>query len=178
MIVNTGGPRRRASQRQPVLGLPVQSSRLGVLESLTAEAVRLFHRLKLVAEEVHHQGETTAGRRGVLRGLYRAGAQTVPQMARARPVSRQHIQTLVNALADDGLLESVKNPAHKRSRLIKLTTKGKDLVEAMNRREARVFNRLTIPISRRRLQDAADVLRMVRSLFERQGWMRWTKKAR
>lgn len=172
------GPQRRASQRQPVLGLSVHRSRLGALESLAAETVRLFHRLKVVAQEVHHQGETTAGRRGVLRGLYRTGAQTVPQMARARPVSRQHIQTLVTALAEDGLVESVKNPAHKRSRLIKLTTKGKDLVEAMNRREARIFNRLTIPISRRRLQDAADVLRMVRSLFERQGWMRRINKAR
>jgi len=161
-----------------VLGLSLHASRLGALESLTAETVRLFHRLKVVAEEVHHQGVTTAGRRGVLRGLYRTGAQTVPQMARARPVSRQHRQTLVNALAEDGLVEPVKNPAHKRSHLIKLTTKGRDLVETMNRREGRVFNRLTIPISRKRLQDAADVLRMVRSLFEHQGWKRWTKKAR
>ena len=172
------GPQRRASQPQPVLGASFHASRLGALDSLTAESVRLFHRLKVVAEEVHHQGESTAGRRGVLRGLYRTGAQTVPQMARARPVSRQHIQTLVNALADDGLVESVKNPAHKRSRLIKLTIKGKDLVEAINRREARVFNRLTIPISKKRLEDAADVLRMVRSLFERQGWMRRINKAR
>jgi hypothetical protein len=41
----------------------------------------------------------TAGKRGVLKGLDRLGPQTVPQMARARPVSRQHIQTLVNRLA-------------------------------------------------------------------------------
>jgi len=145
---------------------------------LTAETARLFHRLKVVAEEVHYQGEITAGRRGVLRGLYRAGPQTVPQMARARSVSRQHIQTSVNVLAEDGLLEQVKNPAHKRSFLIKLTTKGKDLVETMNRREEHVFNRLTIPISKKRLQDAADVLRMVRSLFEHQGRRWWTKKVR
>jgi len=171
-------PERHTSHPQPVVGPSVYASRLGALESVTTETVRLFHRLRMVAEEVHHQGESTAGRRGVLRGLYRTGAQTVPQMARARPVSRQHMQTLVNTLAEDGLVESVKNPAHKRSRLIKLTTKGKDLVEAMNRREARVFNQLIIPISKKRLQDAADVLRMVRSLFERQGWMRRTKHAR
>ena len=169
---------RHTSQPQAVLGPSGYASRLGALESLTTETARLFHRLKMVAEQVHHQGESTAGRRGVLRGLYRTGAQTVPQMARARPVSRQRIQTLVNTLAENGLVESVKNPAHKRSRLITLTTKGKDLVEAMNRREARVFNRLTIPISKKRLDDAADVLRMVRSLFERQGWMRRTKHAR
>lgn len=175
-MVKPRAPQRRAPQ--PTLGLSLHAGRLGALESLTAETVRLFHRLKLVAEVVHHQGESTAGRRGVLRGLYRAGAQTVPQMARARPVSRQHIQTLVNALARDGLVESVKNPAHKRSHLIKLTTKGKDLVEVMNRREERIFNRLTIPISKKHLQNAADVLRMVRSLFERQSWRRWTKKGR
>lgn len=176
--MKSSGPQRRASTPQATSRQLVRIGRLSALESLTAETARLFHRLKVVAEEVHHQGETTAGRRGALRGLYRAGPQTVPQMARARSVSRQHIQTLVNALAEDGLLEQVKNPAHQRSHLIKLTTKGKDLVETMNRREERVFNRLTIPISKKRLQDAADVLRMVRSLFEHQGRRWWTKKVR
>jgi len=56
----------------------------------------------------------SAARRGVLRSLARLGPQTVPQMAGARPVSRQHIQTIVNALAADGLVETIDNPAHKR----------------------------------------------------------------
>ena len=63
-------------------------------------AVALFHRLRATAGEVHGQGEPTAGRRGVLRDLSRLGPQTVPQMARRRPVSRQHIQLLVNGLVD------------------------------------------------------------------------------
>ena len=85
------------------------------LESLLGAAVALFHRLQAVADEAYHQGELSAGRRGVLRGLDRHGPQTVPQMARARPVSRQYIQTLVDVLAKEGYVGLIANPAHKRS---------------------------------------------------------------
>lgn len=137
------------------------------LIGLVDETVALFHRMRESAERIHGQGELSAGRRGVLHGLARLGPQTVPQMARARPVSRQHIQTIVNALAPDGLVESTPNPAHKRSALIRLTPKGRALVDTMNRREASVLPKVARGFSRAELEQAASVLRRVREALER-----------
>src|SRR6185295_2962392 len=58
---------------------------------------------------------------GLLRSLKLGGPQTVPALARSRPVSRQHIQTLADAMAAEGLLAFKPNPAHKRSPLVTLT---------------------------------------------------------
>src|SRR5436190_234471 len=97
------------------------SSLSSSLGALIDETVALFHRLRAAAAAIHGEGELSAARRGVLRSLARAGAQTVPQIAAARPVSRQHIQTVVDALVADRLVETTDNPAHRRSVLVRLT---------------------------------------------------------
>src|SRR5271157_4254637 len=94
------------------------------LLGLFDETVSLFHRLTVLAEKIHEQGSLSAALRGILRGLRRHGAQTVPNLARLRPVSRQHVQELVNRLRKVELVEFAENPAHKRSQLVKLTLKG------------------------------------------------------
>lgn len=63
---------------------------------------------------------------GLLRSLALHGPLTVPQIARMRPVSRQRMQKLADALADDGLVEFINNPKHKRSKLVQLTPSGFD----------------------------------------------------
>ena len=160
---------RAGSERDRLPG-EAQASALGRLfEATTA----LFHRLRAAAAQVHGQGELTAGRRGVLRDLERFGPQTVPQMARRRPVSRQHIQTLVNGLIADGLTEAVENPAHRRSRLVRLTASGRALVEAMRRREARILAAIPLDLGRhgtRDLERAAEVLNRVRAALEGSTW--------
>lgn len=140
------------------------------LESLLGEAVALFHRLHLMAEEVYQQGELSVGRRGVLRSLDRFEPQSVPQMARARPVSRQYIQTLVNKLVVDGYVELAENPAHKRSPLVRLTSKGKQFVQETYRRETKLFSDLPISVGKQELQVAASVLQRVREFFESHEW--------
>jgi DNA-binding MarR family transcriptional regulator len=148
------------------------------LESVLGETMSLFHRLRIVAEQVHHQREMTAGKLGVLRGLDLSGPQMVPQMARARPVSRQYIQTLVGRLADEGHVELIENPAHKRSRLVRLTQQGKDLLDPAMRRQAKLFSRLTIDIPERDLRTAASVLSALRASFESSHWFRLLKTER
>ena len=123
-----------------------------------------------MAAQIHGQGELTAGKRGVLRGLDRSGPQTVPQMARIRPVSRQYIQTLVNLLAQEGQVKFIENPAHKRSRLVRLTPKGKEFLEAMYRREAKLLAGLKTDIPEKDMLAAAVALRAVRQLFESEQW--------
>lgn len=148
------------------------------LMAVMDETRKLFHRMRVAAEQLHRQGGMSGGRRGILRDLDRLGPQTVPQMARARPVSRQHIQTLVDQLRGEGQVEFMENPAHKRSHLVRLTPKGKELVDEMNRREAKILTRLEIGIPERDLRTAAEALKAVRELFESDQWRRLVKRIR
>lgn len=148
----------RRAQQQAAFGGLVDETRL------------LFHRLRHTAEQLHGGDELTAGRRGVLQSLRRDGAQTVPEMARRRPVSRQHIQVLVNGLLDDGYVELVDNPAHKRSKLVRLTAAGEALIKKMEKRERGAIAALNMELSATRLRDATEVLRLVRAALEDAPW--------
>ena len=101
-----------------------------------------------------------------------AAPATVPQLARMRPVSRQHIQLIVNDLKDKGLVELVDNPAHKRSRLVQLTAAGTRYLKAMNRKEGELLAKLGIEIPAADMERAAGTLRAVRELFEGERWRR------
>jgi DNA-binding MarR family transcriptional regulator len=143
-----------------------QAGLVEATSSLVDETRALFHRMKLAAEQLHAAEGITAGMRGVLFGLASTGPQTVPQMARQRPVSRQHIQTLVNPLVDKRLVRLVDNPAHRRSKLVELTAAGQRLVERMGRREAKALGLLSSGLSESRLRSAAATLRALRERFE------------
>ena len=56
-------------------------------------------------------------------------------MGRAQAISRQFVQRMVNDAAARGLVESVPNPAHRRSSLIRLTDEGRAVVTAVLDRE-------------------------------------------
>ena len=153
-------------------GAAMTTGKAAALDELFDATTALFHRLRVVAAEVHGEGELTAGRRGILRDLDRRGAQTVPQMARRRPVSRQHVQMLVNGLREDGLVEKTDNPAHRRSHLLRLTPRGRAAVDAMRRREARLLAAAPVEWSERDLARAARVLRGLREFLESPAWTR------
>lgn len=55
----------------------------------------------------------------------RDGPRTVPEIARGMGLTRQGVQRTVHVLTKEGLLETKKNPEHKRSSLIYLTPKGR-----------------------------------------------------
>ncbi|MDT0614097.1 MarR family winged helix-turn-helix transcriptional regulator [Streptomyces lancefieldiae] len=77
----------------------------------------------------------SVGVRAVLALLHRNGPMTVPQMGRAQAISRQFVQRMVNDAAARGLVESVPNPAHRRSSLIRLTDEGRAAITAVLDRE-------------------------------------------
>ena len=94
-----------------------------------------FHRLGAVADGLHAEIGVTAAMRGVLESLAEGGRQTVPDIARAKTVSRQHIQVLADQLMARGLVEARPNPRHKRSMLIGLTQEGAALFADMQAAE-------------------------------------------
>src|SRR5271157_1804625 len=125
----------------------MHASQSAALLRLFDEIPALFHLLRAVAGDVHGQDVSSAGKRGVLRSLDSEGPQTVPQMARARNVSRQHIQVLVNGLFEDGLVVSEENPAHRKSPLVCLTAKGTRRLAAAEERELQLLARAKLRLS-------------------------------
>jgi DNA-binding MarR family transcriptional regulator len=91
----------------------------------------------------------------------------VPQLARGRPVSRQNVLMLVNRLITEGLAESVRNPEHKRSYLVRLTPPGKVLLEEMWSREMEALISLDHDLSSEDLQTATNVLHRLRGALEK-----------
>jgi DNA-binding MarR family transcriptional regulator len=95
---------------------------------------------------------------GLLRSLREGGPQTVPALARMRPVSRQHIQTLADAMAADGLVAFKSNPAHKRSQLVTITAKGERVYEALARKLGAFSDDLAADMDARKLAAATESL--------------------
>lgn len=148
------------------------------LEGLIDEARSLFYQLRAAAEEIHEDLDITVGQRAILGWIGEKGPATVPEIARARKVSRQHIQSVVNGFAARGLVASEDNPAHRRSSIVQLTGQGRMLVEELERREARIWRVLDLKVKRRDLDAASGVLSRLRQLLESDDWHRAVQDSR
>ena len=126
--------------------------------TLFNETRLLFHALKEWAETLHIGLDVTVAMRGVLELILLGGPATVPDMARTRGVSRQHIQQQVDALLERDLLVRQDNPAHKRSSMIALTDKGRALIQNMRADELNALSRLQVGVSDNAIAEAAQVL--------------------
>lgn len=144
----------------------------GEIRAIVDEAVALSWRVRYVADQIHGAGGRSETARGVLRGLVRYGARTVPQLAFARSVTRQHTQEVVDGLIADGLVERKPNPAHRRSLLVVPTARGIEVVAALDAEDARTMIAVgaTMKASRGDLAITARVLREMREGFESDCW--------
>lgn len=129
------------------------------LEVLTIEIRRAFQSLRSLTDELHRDLGITAGMRAVMELLADGTSRTVPEIARSKNVTRQHIQQIINALQPLGFVEVSSNPRHQASPLLSLTPSGVKVMTEMRQREAVLFARLTEGQDERRLNDAADLLR-------------------
>jgi DNA-binding MarR family transcriptional regulator len=92
-------------------------------------------------------------------GAINADELTVSQIARNMGLYRQTVQPLVDALADDGLVEFVENPNHRRAKLIRMTAAGrKSYTEALVRQIAWA-NELSDGLTAKNLLAANTLLR-------------------
>jgi len=132
---------------------------------LFAEVNSLAIRLRTAVGLRHREGERPAGELSVLEVLQRYGSQTVPQIAGIRNTSRQNTQVLVNRMVADRLVETVPNPAHRRSRLVQLTAAGRAWIESASERQDRRFESVLAEVDETRLAAAATCLREIRQLL-------------
>ena len=126
--------------------------------ALFNETRLLFHALKQWAEALHEGLAITISMRSVLEVILLRGPASVPDMARARGVSRQHIQQQVDALLEKDFVRREDNPAHKRSPLIALTDRGQAVIQSMRADELNALSRLQAGVSDISVQEATHVL--------------------
>jgi len=138
---------------------------------LTLSVRRLFHKLGHGIAALHQNSDVSVGMRAVLESVIDGGPQTVPHMAKIRPVTRQHIQTLVNELLEGSYVEYVDNPAHKRSKLVAPTKRGMRVFEKMRSIESEAFKRAKIDVTSEELEAARKVLSALITTFESEEWL-------
>jgi DNA-binding MarR family transcriptional regulator len=136
------------------------------LVHLFDEVRLLHHRLAQAADELHEPTGVSAPSRAVLEYLDRHGATAVPDNARNRYVTRQHIQTIVDQLADRGLVARATNPAHRRSPLVELTPDGATTITSMHERERALLDARLAGIDDDAVCAAAAVLAAIRSALD------------
>ncbi|MCC6158656.1 MAG: MarR family transcriptional regulator [Deltaproteobacteria bacterium] len=135
-------------------------------EKLFDEVRLLWHALVKSGEEIHADGTISPGIRAVLEHVERHGPASVPHIARARRVTRQHIQGLVNDLVASGLARIEDNPVHRRSGLVRSTDAGTAALTKMRRREAEFLASRGLNVNSAKIERAAKTLRRVRERLE------------
>ena len=117
--------------------------------------------LNAATRDLHADLDLSVSERGLLITLRQAGDRTVPNLARRRDVSRQFIQSIVNALLARGLVTTRANPLHRRSRLVTLTPAGVTLIRDVMRREGAVLQGLAGGLTAAEIRRAAATVAQV-----------------
>ncbi|MGW7822206.1 MarR family winged helix-turn-helix transcriptional regulator [Streptomyces puniciscabiei] len=125
----------------------------------------LYRRVHRKVEQAAPIEGLSVGVRAVLDLLGKKGPMTVPQMGRAQALSRQFVQRMVNDAARLGLVESVANPAHRRSSLIRLTGPGRGAIAAVRAREHEVLRRVSGDLTMAEVDACVRVLAAMHALF-------------
>ncbi|MGQ0532984.1 MAG: MarR family winged helix-turn-helix transcriptional regulator [Caulobacteraceae bacterium] len=131
---------------------------------LSVAVIELYFRLEAITQATAGFAQA-GGEFGVLRSLVLEGPQTVPQIAHARPVSRQHCQTIVNGLAEQGLAEFTENPRHKKSKLVRVTKRGRARFDAMKTQFTAVAGVYAPHFTAAEVATAMDVCRRAREII-------------
>lgn len=138
----------------------IQRTQAGqAIKDLIIEIVATFFLLRAEGMRIGVVSSSGEGYWSVLRLLKVNGSQTVPQLARYRYVPRQSVQKLANEMLNDGVIEFLNNPAHKRSKLLRLTPKGEAVFAEMSDRIASLAETLAEQQDAAQLQNAADVVK-------------------
>lgn len=131
------------------------------IEDLIVEIVATFFLLRAEGMRIGVVSSSGEGYWSVLRLLKVNGPQTVPQLARYRYVPRQSVQKLANEMLNDGAIDFLNNPAHKRSKLLRLTPKGEAVFQEMSDRIAILAETLAERQETAQLQNAANVVKQL-----------------
>lgn len=148
--------------KEPVTRTPTGQA----LEDLIIEITYTFFLVRAAGAQSGALSPSGGSYWGLLRTLKLEGPKTVPQIARSRPVSRQSMQKLANECLERGFIELVDNPAHQRSKLLRLTPKGDTFFQELNEhlaQECETYVKNLDAADATQLQTAVTIVREVRS---------------
>ena len=92
----------------------------------------------------------------------------VPQIATVMGVSRQGVLKQINLLVDEGLVQPLSNPTHRRSPLYALTPKGQAAYDALIVRWDGHAQKMAAGFNTADLDAAVKVLSMMSRLYDRE----------
>ena len=136
------------------------------MDALIGIIRRCFQDLGAFGSELHSELQVTASMRAVLERLSETEKESVPHIAQAKNVSRQHIQTIVDSLKDAGLVTLKDNPAHKRSPLVQMTKAGREIFSTMRDREGPILKYWARQLDADQLTTTLDTLQRLRELIK------------
>jgi DNA-binding MarR family transcriptional regulator len=132
------------------------------LHELLVEVRALAHQLRKTDFRLQQGKGLLAPGRAVLQVLADEGPRTVPWIAAAQNASRQNVQIIANRFAEQGLTEFRQNPAHKKSDLVQITAKGRELLAASRKRESAVLAPFNSGFEEAQISSALELLRRMR----------------
>ncbi len=90
----------------------------------------------------------------------------VAQIARNMGLTRQSVQRTADVLAAEGVVAYAENPSHKRAKLVRLTPRGRAVLDAIDPLQAAWASRIAEGLSVGDLQAALALLRTIRRRLE------------
>ena len=138
-----------------------------LMGDLVEQTYRLYYAFRQADCLLHGTQETTEAERGPLFALFADGPMSVPALARARSVTRQRIQQIMNSLVEVGFVERRANPASEKSPLYGVSARGRKKVLAMLGKERKMFRDFSSVTTERKLRTTISVLHSVREEIER-----------
>ncbi len=132
--------------------------RAQVLYQVIGQVRSCFHQLRTLGDELHRDLGITASMRAVMESLAEDGEQTVPQIARVKGVSRQHIQVNVDELVVEALVVLRDNPMHRRSPFLALSRKGRTIFEKIRRKETKLLESIAQEHRLKTLRETVETL--------------------
>jgi DNA-binding MarR family transcriptional regulator len=118
-----------------------------------------FNLMRAWADQMHQDLGVNASMRAVMESVAGGDERSVPDIARSRGVSRQHIQVIVNSLTKANLIKTRNNPDDKRTFLVSLTNHGEIVFSEIQNREAVELKRLSKVFSTDELNVTQSALR-------------------
>ena len=140
---------------------PVVDSRTEAVAELMLEVAQCFFRIRSVGQKTGLITSWGGGKFGFMRSLALLGPLTVPQIAQMRPTSRQRMQRLADELADQGLVDFIDNPKHRRSRLVRLTRKGEARYQKLSARFLAIASTMGADLSEADLRRTIAIVRRI-----------------
>lgn len=130
---------------------------------LIVDVFRLNGRLLVAGDRLVAGLGLTSARWQVMGAIVRApSAQPVAWLARSMGLNRQGVQRIVNEMVQEGLVELLPNPHHRRAHLVSLTSNGRAAYDAVEQLQIPWVNALAKGLDRDDIAAAARVLTALR----------------